>query len=431
MILYNHAMRYYLAVLFLLLALGLPWAASNYPLRVDVVLSAIEQAGSQMVAVIVSHDPRTIAGLQSTYDAAAVPAEPKVRILIVPGHEPDYGGAEYMSRYGDIKERDIAVELGQDLQTFLGSSGRYEVVMARDTQAWNPVLADYFKTEASDIMAWEEAYKQKFSAMIADGSTTQPKVLVDHATTSPGGVLRLYGMTKWANENGIDIEIHIHFNDYLGHGSGPGRYSGFAVYVPAAQYENSSTTHAIADAVFKRLARYNPVSDLPGESAGVVDDPELIALGANDTADAASMLIEYAYIYEPQLDDPAVRPLFVKELAYETYLGLQDFFDPGSAAAMGSSYGTLMLPHSWSGSIAGQDDLPDDVFALQTALLQDGDYPPTGKTISDCPRTGKLGSCTKTALQEFQDKYGITGEKGAAGPKTVSELNQLFSAKMI
>jgi len=237
--------------------------------------------------------------------------------------------------------------------------------------------------------------------------------------------MRLYGMTKWSNENGIDIEIHIHFNDYPGHTEyEPGKYSGFAVYVPVTQYENSSTTHALADTVEKRLAKYNPVSNLPGESVGVVDDPELIALGANDTADAASMLIEYSYIYEPQLDNPATRSQVIKDLAYQTYLGLEDFFDPDKAAGLTKAYDTVTLPYAWRDPILPGAVGPD-VFALQTALMRDGEYPPTGITMNDCPRTGKLGRCTKSALQAFQDKYDITGEDGFAGPKTLQTLGRL------
>jgi N-acetylmuramoyl-L-alanine amidase len=308
-------------------------------------LSVIENVSSQLAAVIVSHNPKTIADIQGDYNATgqsvatftttatstASISQKKVRILLVLGHQPDYGGAEYMSPYDDIKERDLVVELTDDLQTLLQENDHYQVIVTRTTQSWNPIFADYFKTDWSDIVAWEKAYKQQFSEMIADGSITMPKGTMEHATSSPNGIVQLYGITKWANENNIDIEIHIHFNDYPEHGDKPGKYSGFAIYVPAVQYDNSTTTRTIADAVFKRLAQDNSVSDLKGESAGIIDDPELIAVGANNTADAASMLIEYSYIYEPQLDNPVTRDAFIKNLALQTYLGLQDFFDPHNA----------------------------------------------------------------------------------------------------
>jgi len=425
-------MRYYLAVLFLLVIFAIPWAFANYPVGMNTLISSIESASNQLAAVILSHNPRSIAEIQSKYASAAIPQAPKVKILIVPGHEPDYGGAEYRDPvYGLVLERDLTVELGQDLQGLLSNDGHFQTSITRDTQAWSPALADYFKNDWTAIITWMKDAKQDMAYLVSVGSTTKPVAHIYHNNVPDDVAIRLYGITKWANENGIDITIHIHFNDYPGHGAGPGDHSGFAIYVPESQYANSTTTGVIAQTIFKRLAKYNPVSDLPGESTGIVEEPDLIAIGANNTADAASMLIEYSYIYEPAIVNPAVRHTFLKELAYETYLGLQDFFEPAGSAALAHAYDTLSLPHSWSSPLLGKNDPPDDVFALQTALVNDGDYPPMGESLNDCPRSGKIGPCTKAGLSAFQKKYGITGEEGIAGPKTESELNQLFSAKMI
>ena len=425
-------MRYYLAVLFLVIIFTIPWAAVNYPAGMDALILSIENAGSQLAAVILAHNPRSIAEIQSKYETATIPQAPKVKILIVPGHEPDYGGAEYKDpAYGLVLERDLTVELGQDLQGFLQADDHYQAFITRDTQAWSPAFADYFKNDWSGIVTWMNDARRDMAYLISIGSTTKPVEHVYHNNVPDNVAIRLYGITKWANENGIDITVHIHFNDYPGHGSGPGDHSGFAIYVPEPAYANSTTTGVIAQTVFKRLAKYNPVSDLPGESTGIVEEPDLIAIGANNTADAASMLIEYSYIYEPQVVNPAVRHAFLKELAYETYLGLQDFFEPSGSSGLARAYDTLMLPHSWTSPLLGKNDPVNDVFALQTALVDDGDYPPTGESLNDCPRTGRIGACTKAALAAFQGKYGITGEQGIAGPKTIEELNQLFSAKII
>ena len=425
-------MRYYATALFLAIVLAVPWAAVNYPLQTDAVLSAIGRAGGEFAAAILSHNPKSIADIQTKYEASTVPQSPKVKILIVPGHEPDYGGAEYKDpTYGPVLERELTVELGQDLQDFLKADGHYQTFITRDTQAWNPVFADYFKQSWASIISWMKDARQDMAYLISVGSTTKPVAQVIHHAVPDDVAIRLYGITKWANDNDIDITVHIHFNDYPGHGSGSGKYTGFAIYVPEHDYANSPTTRVIAKTVFSRLAKYNAVSDLKGESTGIVEEPDLIAIGANNTANSASMLIEYSYIYEPQVTDPAVRHTFLKELAYETYLGLQDFFAPVAAAKLSYTYDTLMLPHSWGSPLLGKNDAPEDVFALQTALVQDGDYPPTGRTMNDCPRSGKIGPCTKTAIQEFQDKHGISGEPGIVGPKTIEELNQLYSTKVI
>ena len=240
--------------------------------------------------------------------------------------------------------------------------------------------------------------------------------------------LRLYGITKWANENSIGLMIHLHLNDYPGHGDTvPGKYSGLVIYTPALQYANSAATKAIADAMFKRLSLYNPISDFPSESNGLVDDPELIAVGSNNTSDAASMLIEYDYLYEPQFVNPKVRSLALKDLAYQTYLGLQDFFTGNKPTAATSLYDPSSL-YTWNTPVAGKNANPEDIYALQTALLMDGDFPPVGKTKNDCPHSGVFGSCTKAALQAFQKKNGIVGES-AGGLNTFALLNKIYTEK--
>ena len=139
--------------------------------------------------------------------------------------------------------------------------------------------------------------------------------------------LRLFGINKWANEHKVDIIIHIHFNDSGPRRAGaPGEYNGFTIYTPERQYSNSQASMDIAKRVFKRLSKMFSVSNLPGEDAGVVEDQELIAIGSSNTVDAASLLVEYGYIYEPQFRVPAVRVMVLRELAFQTYLGLADFF---------------------------------------------------------------------------------------------------------
>jgi N-acetylmuramoyl-L-alanine amidase len=418
--------RIYFALFVVLVAFGIPTMALRFPDQLAAVESVFSDATSQLAAIILAHSPKSISDIRSNYPSqTTIPfiSPKKVRVLIVPGHEPTYGGAEYKN----LKERDMTVLLGQDLQTFLQNDGHYQTFITRSTTAWSPVFASYFGSQMDAIALWRQAYTAEMSQMIALGSTTLAKSNIIHNSVPNNVALRLYGITKWANENDIDITIHIHFNDDpVRSGDNPGKYSGLAVYVPVAQYENSTTTHAVADAVFNRLAKYNPTSDLPAESMGIVDDPELIAVGANDTADSASMLIEYAYIYEPQFTDPDTRDLAIKDLAYQTYLGLEDFFNPKSARTLGPPYDTVVLPHSWNNPISASDTGSTDIFALQTALSLDGEYPPPYMSKNDCPRTGKIGACTKAALSAFQGKYGITGEDGTVGVKTIQLLNQRY-----
>src|SRR3954465_1943136 len=51
----------------------------------------------------------TVSDLQTRYHNGQ-----KIRILIVPGHEPNFGGAEYR----DLKERDMTLALADNVKTY-------------------------------------------------------------------------------------------------------------------------------------------------------------------------------------------------------------------------------------------------------------------------------------------------------------------------
>ena len=137
----------------------------------------------------------------------------------------------------------------------------------------------------------------------------------------------------------------------------------------------------------KRLSKYNAISNMPKENSGVTEDQDLIAIGTFNTLDAPSMLIEYGYIYETQFADVKSREMILKDLAFQTYLGVQDFFDAPDNPAI--AYDTVMLPHLWKDSFDIKNFDRGDVLSLQTALTVEGFYPGEGKTKNDCPITGK------------------------------------------
>lgn len=417
-------MRYYLGA-FAIAVIGFaPWLNVNNPSALSTFVSVFKEGVSQVASVILSHKFKSVDQIVSNYKNANS-GNTKVRILIVPGHEPDFGGTEF----GLLKEREMTVELAQNLQNLLQNNDHYQVFVTRDNYGWSANFSEYFKNNWESIVAWQKASHDEFRNLISVGSKGKPKTTVYHNPAPVKVALRLYGITKWANENNIDIVIHVHFNDYpRSRTDMAGDYSGFAIYVPASQYGNSTTTKTIADTIFRRLSKYNPVSDLKGESRGIVDESELIAIGANNTSDAASMLIEYGYIYERQFADPVVRSLALKDLAFQTYLGIQDFF--GSGNDVNFAYDTLMMPRTFERAINHNSD-PSEVFALQTAFLLDGLYPPSSRDMNDCPRSGSFGPCTKSALKIFQDKYDITGENGVVGPKTLEKLNSLYGVRAI
>ena len=172
------------------------------------------------------------------------------------------------------------------------------------------------------------------------------------------------------------------------------------------------------------------MSTIKGERAGIIADQDLIAVGAKGSLDGAGLLIEYGFIYEPQFVNATLRQTMLRELAYQTFTGLKQHFEPSLRFA-----DTILLPHLWKDSLKRDNKGSRDVLALQAALRQEGLYPPAGKSLADCSLTGHFGPCTETAVSLFQEKYaaeilapfGLMRGTGLAGPTTIMKLNELYS----
>ena len=366
---------------------------------------------------------KTVTDLHSRYAHSpnAVGSKP-LTILIVPGHEPTAGGTAYKN----IWERDVVVDIAEKLAERLKTNTRFNVMVARDKKNWHPTLQAYFNANWQAIAAWRDSNKLETAQKIATGTYKTDEPAVHHNRAPEDMSIRLNGVNKWADEQDIDIVLHLHVNDYpRKRTTEPGKYSGFSIYIPHYQYGNNSASRAVAQNIFDRLSRYYPVSDLPGESMGIIEDAELIAIGRDNSQSAASVLVEYGYIYEPQFVQENLRDANVQDLAYQTFLGLTDFFD---ASARGTHANTL-LPYTWSASVTTGASGSVDVLTLQTALVEEGLYPPPGTSLSECPRSGKFGPCTEKALQLFQEKYDIDGDGTHVGPATRAQLNALYGEK--
>ncbi len=341
-------------------------------------------------------------------------AQKKVRILIVPGHQPNYGGAVFNGVY----ERNIVVDIADDLARLLEQNPHYKVMVARTKTQWNPVLESYFNTHKASIEAFRLAQIENMNKHLRNRSVLSSLHQVGHDSTPALATLQLYGIHKWASVNGYDIVLHMHVNDERGHRlHTPGKDTGFAVYVPDHQYSNAIATRAVGAAIAARLNAYHATSTLPNESPGVVEDQQLIAIGSNNSSDAAALLIEYGYIYEPQFQHASLLKTAEKDYAYQTYLGLQDFFkDP-----VQPTYGSLSFPYKWSSVKGVVGERSPGVYALQSELHYLGFYPPAGRNFSDCPTSGFVGTCTRKSIEEYQRAHNFS-PIGILGPKTRAVL---------
>lgn len=267
-----------------------------------------------------------VAALKKRYQSAARLGAEKVRILIVPGHEPGFGGAEYRN----LKEREMNIELADKLQVMFSNDPHYEVSVSRSNADWSPNLKDFFVNQWDEILVFQAAKKKEMRGLIATGDVAKVSS-APHSNALAVVATRLYGINKWANDRKIDIAIHLHFNEYpRAKATQPGKYSGFAIYVPEAQFSNAQAAKEVAQRIFSRLSAVAQQSTYPQEADGVVEDQQLIAVGANNSADAASMLIEYGYIYEPQFATAAKRQAVFTQYAAATYAGVKDFFEGAS-----------------------------------------------------------------------------------------------------
>ena len=351
----------------------------------------------------------------------------KLKILVVPGHDNEFSGAEFRG----VREADLTLEVAKHLVDRFKKDPRFEVFTTRDFGSgdYTSEFSSFFIARAADISAFRNDLKNTMRKFVAEG-VVRRNVAIERDNALDGISFRLYGINKWANDREIDIVLHLHFNDYpVRRRSEAGKYSGFTIYTPEKQFGNAGASKDLSRALFDQLATFFAPSDLPLEEGGIIEDQELIALGSNASLKGAAALIEYGYIYEPQFRSLETRDAMMAELAYQTYRGLKNYFS--SPAMRPLVFDTTLLPHRWTETLERGVKASRAVLALQAALRREGAYPPPGKTIQDCPVNGSFGPCTEVAVAFFQKRFlkdsVNESELGIVGRKTISELNRRYS----
>ncbi|PIR46311.1 MAG: hypothetical protein COV07_04410 [Candidatus Vogelbacteria bacterium CG10_big_fil_rev_8_21_14_0_10_45_14] len=361
-------------------------------------------------------------GLKESYK------ERPLRVVIVPGHDNVSKG----SHFRGLNESDLNIELAYKLLEILSLDPKFHVWVSREQDG---EYADWFRKYKEENQDDINTFIKERRSVWNDAANlgfVDRHVAVERSDAPSRVAFDLYAMNKYAAENEIDVLLHIHWNDYAGRkGNTSGKYSGFSIYVPEYQMPNSRASIALAEALRDRLSQFFAKSNMPLEEGTIIEDQELIAVGSNASQKKASILIEYGYIYESQFLDKELRSLILSELAHQTYFGILDFFEEGRKPD--GRLGAL-LPYEWKGSIPQNARDSKDVLSMQVAMAKEGVYPPSGKTLTDCPISGNFGPCTKTALAKFQEKHGskilsplnLVNGTGVVGDMTILVLNELY-----
>lgn len=372
-----------------------------------------------------------LAGLMPTEtitpeDLSAQYSNKKLKILLVPGHD----NLNYGTEFRGVREADLNREVAKNLYDLLAKDGHFQVFTARDfaTGEYAPIFASYFESQNKEILSSRARWVEAMINTLKKGQFKM-RANIDHSIAPSGMAQKLYGINKWANETNVDIVLHMHFNDYAGRPSNRvGEHSGFAIYVPEKQFSNARASTALAKAIFEQMKTRVAISTISGERRGIVEDQELVAIGANGSLNGAALLVEYGYIYESHLTSALSRDI-MRELAYQTYLGLKKYFEPRAVLA-----DTTLLPYQWESPLKKGMRASRGVLSLQFALHSQGVFPPPGRGLEECPFTGNFGDCTEEAVLMFQKKYadevlnplGLSRGTGQAGSATLKKLQELY-----
>jgi N-acetylmuramoyl-L-alanine amidase len=242
--------------------------------------------------------------------------EDKIKILIVPGHNDKFYGAEF----NGLKEVDLNRQLAKELERLLKRKKEFDVLVSDDEKVQN-----FLKENEEEIKNFEINHKIITVKLRAEKELEFDQK-VEHNFAPDEMVTYLYGINKFVNDNNFDIVLHIHFNDVpYRKENKKGKYEGLAIYVPESEFKNGSASKRFGKALFNKLTREFKESNHPVESQGPIEDGELIAVGAYNTVNPIAVLIEYGYIYQSEFRSESNREKTLKKMAYQTYLGIRDF----------------------------------------------------------------------------------------------------------
>ena len=245
------------------------------------------------------------------------------KILIVPGHDSDKWGSEFLG----VKEANLNLKLAGLIAGKFKKNSHFEADVLRDKNGYLPDFQIYFDQNKDRINEQRKNLIESANQAKEDGAFKELTDGAPHATANPDVALRLYVVNDYADEKNYDAVLHIHFNDNPRKSMKKrGEYRGFSVYFPEAHLKNGELGYQLGNFIFREMNKSYSVSNYPPESLGLVPEQKLIAVGANDSLGAPSALVEYGYIYESRFSTFSKRDKEFKNMAAVTYKGILNYF---------------------------------------------------------------------------------------------------------
>jgi|GEM_PF-3450684 len=253
----------------------------------------------------------------STEEAVEVVEAPK-RVLLVAGHTAQTKGAVFQ----DTTEYELNYNLLKKLEREMKERG-YETIVSHQGGDYTPQFLDFFAKNEERILEFRENKKNAYDRQYPQGVVTND---TDHNHASPLGVVQLYGVNLWANENNIDAVIHLHFNDYPGRVAGkPGVHTGISVFTPLKTNNHFVESFKLGKLIEENMLKYTERSTVRNESAGVLES-ELIAVGQANSVNMPAVLIENGFVYENKFTNESQREIVFTRQANSIANGIERYF---------------------------------------------------------------------------------------------------------
>ncbi len=138
--------------------------------------------------------------------------KPKIKILLVPGHDIlDVG-----TTFNVINEELLTRKLAKYIFNILNKDNSFDIKITRDidTGDYVPEFKSYFDEQKTTINEFKNYLKKDMKEKIKNGDVEIDEPIVAHTTSTRASNI-LYGINMWTNENDIDFVLHIHFVTFV------------------------------------------------------------------------------------------------------------------------------------------------------------------------------------------------------------------------